>query len=379
MFRKIIVFINSLLIVSCLQARTPTSPIIVSETPIDTTPTSSIDINTNIIPIAEQTQNEVKTAITWTYIDKYRLAFEVYVYGIHIPVGYELSCPIQKVSIIDEQGYDYSNYENGFSESDNLFTYCIYQPDTNTFIFTYNFYHERENFQEINLIVAISLGNFEIFSESGQQTILPDFGTYKFDLIFSSSEQLTIESNLILEDSGVTATLQRVEINPSLTTANLCLQLEDNHGWYPEISILADNRNILANADLTLWINYDPTVGWYNSFTSFRCYKFTFPIRLIENSTIKAKEISILLSNIIINYTDALTQEECTEIRNRVQSTNPDLDFICHIDNRGDGYGFGLEIIETPQGMSNEAAYKIVEDSFKKSISGNWLFSVHLP
>lgn len=190
---------------------------------------------------------------------------------------------------------------------------------------------------------------------------------------------MTIEPNVSLENPGVIATLQGIEINPSFTTANLCLQLEDNHGWYPEISIIADNKNILANPDLTLWTNYDPSVDWYDSFTSFRCYKFTFPITLIENSTIKAKDISILLSNIVINYTDALTQEECSEIRNKVQSTNPELDFICHIDNRGDGYGFGLEIIKTPQGMSNETSYQIVEDSFKKNISGLWEFHIEVP
>lgn len=386
MIKRIFIFLLiSSFIFACSSFNTKnvnTTSTQINTTNIQETPSLIADATSTQPPvfILSQTQNGVTTAITWAYTDKYRLSFEIYVYGINMPSGYQLLCPIQNISITDKQGYIYGNYENGVSESgNNLSTYCVYQSDSNAFIFTYNFYHERADYQEINASVVVSLGDFEIFSESGQQTILPNFGTYTFDLVFSSIEQLTIEPNLISENSGVIATLQRVEINPSFTTANLCLQLEDNHGWYPEISILADNKSIPANAELTIWTNYDSSLDWYESFSAFRCYRFTFPAKLIENSILQTDKIDILLSNIVINYKDAMTQEECTEIRNKIQAVTPDLDFVCHIDYRGDGYGFGLEITKIPQGMSNEIAYQVVEDSFKKSISGNWLFSINLP
>lgn len=329
--------------------------------------------------IATKSNNGITTTITWIYADAYRLAFEVLISGINAPAEYHLFCPIRTVSILDVQGYLYENYENGNGELKNLSAFCSYQSDTNSFVATYNFYHERPSLLQANVSLAISLGNFNLFTENGQQTLLPDFGTYTFDISVPTKDTLTIVSNETIELSGVKATLNQIEVNPTFIAARLCLQYEDHHGWYPDISLIVNNKNISANPELTLWTNYNPNADWYDSFTSFRCYKFIFPAKLITNSTLQTKKFDISLNNLGVNFMDATTQDECTKLRNEIQVVNPGLDFICHIDYRGDGYGFSLEIIKKPFEMSMENANKIIEDGFKKNISGPWLFSIELP
>lgn len=387
MLRKtsIVVFLSSIVLFACSNFNTQKTDNFPAQIETINTPTEvpmeltgeAIQITNN--SIATQSKNGVTTAITWVYVDEYRLAFEIHISGIVSPTEYQLSCPIRAVSIIDDQGYAYDNYENGHGDSENLSTYCFYQSDINSFVATYNFYHQRPNLQQANVSLTISLGNFKLYTENGQQTILPDFGMYIFDLSIPAKDTLTINSTETIEISGVKATLNRIEINPTFATARLCLQYEDHHGWYPDISLIVDNKNVLANPELTLWTNYDPNADWYDSFTSFRCYKFTFPVELIANSTLQAKNMKISLNNLGINLTDATTQDECAKLRNEIQVTNPDLDFICHIDYRGSGYGFSLEITKKPFGMSIERANKIIEDGFKKNISGPWLFSIVLP
>lgn len=380
-----IVFLSSIIIFACSNSDaqkaddTPPTQIETINNPTET-PTKLTGEATRITSnfIAAKSNDGITTAITWVYLDEYRLAFESRISGMSAPAGYQLPCPIRTVSIIDNQGYLYKNYENGHGESENLSPFCSYQSDTNSFVVTYNFYHDRPGLQQANVSLIISLGNFELFTENGQQILLPDFGTYTFNLSIPAKDTLTVDSNETIELSGVKATLNRIEINPTFTVARLCLQYEDYHGWYPDISLLVDDKSILANPELTLWTNYNPNADWYDSFTSFRCYKFTFPVELIANSMLQTKNMEVSLNNLEINFTDATTQDECSKLRNEIQITNPDLDFTCHIDYRGDGYGFSLEITKTPFGMSMESANKLIEESFKKNISGPWLFSIEL-
>lgn len=381
----VIIFLSALVLFACSNSNTQETNDIPAQietinvpTEIPTKATGEANQTTSNF-IATKSNNGITTAITWIYVDEYRLAFESHISGISVPAEYQLACPIRTVSIMDDQGYLYDNYENGYGESENLSTFCSYQSDTNSFVVTYSFYHKRPSLQHVNVSLVISLGNFELFTENGQQILLPDFGTYVFDLSIPAKDKLTIDSNETFELSGVKATLNRIEINPTFTVARLCLQHEDYHGWYPDISLMVDEKSVLANPELTLWTNYDPNADWYDSFTSFRCYKFTFPAKLITNSTLQAKNMEISLNNLGINFMDATTQDECAKLRNEIQVVNPSLDFICHIDYRGNGYGFSLEITKTPFGMSMESVNKIIEDGFKKSIPGPWLFSITIP
>lgn len=328
--------------------------------------------------VATKSNNGVTTTITWVYIDEYRLAFEVQVAGVDVPAGYQLVCPIRATSIVDKQGYPYESYENGYGESENLSVICSRQNASDIFVATYSFYHNRTGFTQADISLIVSLGKFELFTESGQQMLLPDFGTYVFDLSFPTEDTLTIVPDMTTELSGITATLNRVEVNPAFTVAKLCIQYEDHHGWYPDVSLIVNGRDIPANPELTLWTNYDPNSEWYDSFTSFRCYRFVFPVELIANSTLQTMNLGVSLYSLKTNVTDAITQDECAKFRNEIQIVYPDLDFMCHIDYRGDGYGFSLEITKTPFGMSMETANKIIEDGFKKNVSGPWLFSVEL-
>ncbi len=375
------VFIVILILVSLSACSNRILPVIDNSESINpTTATAPVVETTRNFEsiVAVQSNNGVTVAITWIYVDTYRLAFETRVSGVSVPTGYSLPCPIKAVTITDEQGYSYPDYENGQGDSENLSAYCVMTADS-SYIATYNFYHQRTDIQEQNISMTVSLGNFELYSDDGQKILLPDFGKYIFDLSLPIQNDFTINLNEVVEISRVEATLRRVEINPTITTANLCIQYEDHHGWYPELSVVANDENILAISELTRWTNYDPNTDWYDSFTSFRCYKFTFPVNLIANSVLQAKKIDISLNNLEINFMDAVTQDECAAIQHEIQTRNPGLNFICHIDYRGNGYGFSFEITNVPFGITVEHAQEIVEDGFRETITGPWTFSIELP
>ncbi|MCC6259940.1 MAG: hypothetical protein IT311_03665 [Anaerolineales bacterium] len=375
MFRKINILCCSFLIVACAQnVPPPPASIKTVETPTTQIIATHPEVAPTSTPIVSQTQNGVTATITWAYSDETRLAFEVHISGVEAPAGYELPCPINKISVSDQQGYPYAEYERFNSESRELFAHCVFQSDLNEYIFTYIFYHHRADFQEVKATATILLGNFELISENGQSTLLPDLGTYSFPLTFSANLELTLFPKLTVENTAATVSLNQVEINPTFTSADLCVQLEDRHDWSFDLSILANNENIPASPELTLWTNYNSALDESQNLNAFRCYKLIFPIALIENSTLQATNIEIELNQIVIDYTNGLTQEKCAEIRNKVQSIYPDLDFTCHLE-----HGFGLEIKQTPSGMSADTAYQIVTENFKESIYGPWEFSIHLP
>jgi len=360
------------------------TPLNTSEiSPIIGLPTlSSVDESlTKQPPLEILTQNGISLSLNWVYADKFRIAIEYRVIGVNTPQGYQLPCPVQLVSMNDNFGNQYDTYKYGYGNTEYLITNCVLAPDQ-SFVVTHNFYLLYEVGQEeFDLDIEIIIGGMQVVTDNGDQAIIPNYGNFHFDRKLINNGNLTLTSSENVNFNGLTATLNRLEINSQLVNAYICITYDNQKGWYPEAYLLIGEEKIYADPILTFRTdlkNIDLS-NWLNQFTIKRCYRLTFFSR--SDSFIKnnSAAITIALEKLEINILDAATQDDCNAVKIKVHKNYPNLDFLCQIDDRDGGYGVLVNVTKIPTGMSLADAQKISEQAFINSVDGPWSFSLSLP
>lgn len=363
---------------------TPKTPVSTSETsPIIEPPIFSgeNESSTKQSSLEVLSQNGVSLELNWVYIDRFRIAIEYKIIGVEIPQGYQLPCPVQSMSTSDNFGNQYDTYKYGYGNTEHLLTNCRLTPDKG-FIVTHNFYPSNAIEQkELELDINITIGGMQVSTEDGIQLGIPNYGKFHFTRRVINNGNLTLMPNENISLNGLTTTLNRIEINPQSMNSYMCINYDNQKGWYPQAYLLIEGEKIYADPTLIFRTDFKDidTSNWFNQFSLKRCYRFTF---FSDNGSFTknaSTKITISLEKLEINILDAATQEDCDIIKNKVQKKYPELDFLCQIDDRDGGYGVLVNIIKTPVGMSLSDAQEICEQEFISSINGPWSFSFLLP
>lgn len=392
MIEKIVhLILLSLLLSGCLSSNQVTTLPTVTETkavspltpnlPItSTTPALSTELRTRT-PLQSFNQNGVSLIVYWLYADQFRIAIEYKVQGVKIPDGYSLPCPVQTMMLADPAKNLQGSYAYGYGDSENLLTNCRYLPD-GSFLITHNFYLPKpEGITEFNVSIDISVGGMPVFSDTGGTANILDYGDFHLEHKIQSNGNLTFNPDERVSKNGLTATLDRVEINPSFVNTHMCIDYENQKEWYPESSLQLNGQRMDADALLTFRTdlqNIDLS-NWFNQFTSHRCFRFTFPTGDYAILDSLPAQITITLDQMTIDILQAATQDDCIAVKNKVQQSYPDLDFTCQIDSRDGGYGVLISILRTPAGMTQVDAQKIAEEGFLSVVQGPWSFSLEVP
>lgn len=336
-----------------------------------------------IVPV--ETHEGVSIAVTWAYADSARIGIEYRIRGIKIPEGYHLYCPVGAVSLKDDSGKEYEKYIWPPDErpSENFEIQC--KQTGNEYIVTQNYYGAPANSgQPLGLTLSIDLGGFEIYTPNGLMKEFPKSGpfTFHFDVPITSS--LTLDPNMTQSKNGMTVTLNRLAITPTVTDAYLCISYENHKGWHPDITLTWEDKVYKADEiDSARMDVYHKTFTTYMSqFTAERCYRYSFfvPYDQEKPGAPSQRQMVVTLNKLVINAMDALSQEDCAASLQQVQRIYPELDFSCNINNSDpQGLAAGININKTPSGMDLSTAYQIAEESFKSVVEGPFTFALNVP
>ncbi len=358
----------------------PTQPSrIPSLVPLEEVNSKSIEIT----PLETIIQNDVSVTLSWIYADRFRIGISYEVNGVDIPDGYRLFCPVNSMTINVSPENLQASYTN-YGDSGGLITICSAQNDGSFFI-THNFYLPQTNTDsntELNVDIDISIGGVLVTTDTGINASLPDYGVFHFQKTVLNNGDLTIEKNESITRDDMTITLSRVEINPYLVNAYLCMDYENQKMWYPEIFIQPNNSgiNILPIRDFRTDMNLEDLTNWFEQFTNHRCFRYTFPLERFASPSNSLNRAKIVVEKVTVDALQAMSEDDCNTARERVQQSYPDLDFTCLLNDRGDGgYGVFLDIVKIPDGMERFEAQTIAEESFVNFINGPWTFLLSFP
>lgn len=363
------------------RAETPVSEPVSSPAPSN----PALPDQQSIAPIV--THDGISIAVTWAYADSARIGLEYRIRGVEIPEGFHLYCPVSAVTLKDDTGKEYEKYSWPPAErpSENFEIQCRQAENENEYIITQSYYSApANNSRSLGLTLSIDLGGFDIYTKNGAMQEYPKMGPFTFHLDVPITGSLTLNPNLTQSKNGMTVTLNRLAINPTLTDAYLCISYDNHKSWYPEMTLTWEGKTY--QADGTAWARmdvYHKTFTTYMSqFTTERCYRYSFFLPYQANPSGPApRQMVVSLNRMTINAMDALSQEECSASLQEVQRSYPRLDFSCNI-NVHDPQGFGpagISINKVPPGMDQSTAYKIAEDSFKSIVEGPFTFTVSVP
>ena len=336
-----------------------------------------------IAPIV--THEGISIALTWVYADYARIGIEYRIRGVKLPEGYRIYCPVSAVILHDDTGNEYEKYiwPPPTEPSENFEFHCKQDETGNDYIVTQNYYGAPpDQSQSLALTLDIDLGGFDIFSTNGPTQVFPYFGPYTFNFEIPIIGSLTLEPDLIQSKNGMVVTLSRLVINPAVTDAFLCISYDNHKGWYPDMTLTW--QGITYSADETSIKRtdiYHKTFPTYISqFTTERCYRYSFFLPYQANSMDQSpRQMIISLKKMLIDATDALTQEDCSEALKAAQLSYPDLVFSCDIDTSDYGIGVGFNIDKLPAGMDFGTAVGIANESLKSMVDGPFDFVVSVP
>jgi hypothetical protein len=211
-----------------------------------------------------------------------------------------------------------------------------------------------------------------LFTEDGATMKYPQAGVFHFELSAVSDGQWTIEPRQMVEKNKITTTLRKMEFNPSVVDAELCLQFDNDWEWIPEATLLINNSQ--SKAEWTEQIDEEGNL--YIAISPNRCFRFTFPV---EGDLESGAPIAIELEKLKIDAFNVLTDEGCSETLLAIQQNYPDVNFACHIDFRDGGRSVGFELLSKPASMSDGQVYELFRAALQEEIEGPWRFEVNVP
>ncbi len=332
------------------------------------------------------THEGVSIAVTWVYADSARVGIEYRIQGIKVPDGYHLYCPVSAASLKDDAGKEYEKYIWPPAEgpSENFEIQCRQTENGDEYIVTQNYYGVTAGHnQSLGLTLSIDLGGFGIYTKNGVMKEFPANGPFVFHFDVPIIGSLTLDSKITQSKNGMTVTLNRLAINPTLTNAYLCISYDNHKGWYPDITLTWEGKIYQADETATARMDvYHKTFPTFMSqFTTERCYRYSFFVPYQINPSVpSSQQMSITINKMTINAMDALSQDDCAATRKKVQRSYPELNFSCNIDTSDpQGLAAGLNIDNLPLGMDRSTAYGIIEEDFKSIVEGPFIFTVNVP
>lgn len=315
--------------------------------------------------LATQKRSGIEVSLTWLYVDTERVAVEYRVAGVVIPEGYQLFCPIKQVTFSD----------GSTSQARRAGEFRCVADSAGTFMVTQSFDRGliRVDGEKVKATLDVSVGGITTIPRPtiGKATKPPveiaDAGVFHFDLSIPVSSGLTLKNPQEVTRQNVRAVLQQVQINPSLTQAEICLQLPSTADWIPEAVLTLGSQEVIG--DWRLLNPKDPAT--YAS--QNRCYAYSFPVTYDVSTT--AQQFSITINQLKTSVPEVLDADMIAKAKQKLQAAASGVGFAYK---QGD-HGFGFEITQKPVAMSDEQAYKMISEAFSESIGGPWAFTLNVP
>ena len=334
-----------------------------------TSPTISFENSSASQPLDEITQQGVTTSLTWVYADQTRIAFEYRIKGKLVPDGYQLYCPVSKVTLSNDAGKSYYRYQwesqNPTLDEDTF--YCQAIVNGEEYLITQTYLQDTpSSTKSINLTASINLGGFISHKGSGESVQIPDYPPFVFHFSIPIQSGLTREINLEKNNQGVSVNFQRIELNHSISYLYYCVNYPNHKQWQMDLTLGWNDQTITNGVYERLGLDRNKMLGYDQVLVDKRCYRvpFVFIYDGKVNSDL-SRSINVSFKSLSINSLDPPTQEDCAVTRKKIQRENPDINFDCLIQPQGQiGYNFSLQITHKPNSVDDTSAQRLVEQAF---------------
>jgi len=327
---------------------------------------------------------DLSVEVEWTYHDEERLGVEIAVTNYPLPEGYQLGCPFTQIDLVidleetrllylNETQIDLDEYYALVPQSRWL---CQQQGESAGtadyhLSLTHTYAPEAALDWDETPQLNVTLGEITAYSEM-EEIILPSQGTFEFPLALETAGiPLTWSPETKLTGETLDVEINRVTINRSLATLDVCVIMEDQHSWQPQAALLVGDQEMEAREYLlTVPLNAPDRDTVLNS--TRRCFSFLFP----SDSPMDALEdFQIGVTEVVIDNANpgVVTMAECEAVKNQVEADHPGLEIRCYeFETRGQSQ-IWFEVLAHPEEISDSEAYTLVESAFKQTLLGPWL------
>lgn len=319
--------------------------------------------------VASRSQNGVTVSILWVYADATRTTILYKIVGVDVPEGFMLPCPVLR-AVLTENGAPYPEYVYAEPISD-IRSHCI-QIEDGIYTISQSFYRNHELVTSLNLRFDVAVGGMTLYTENGVTLQYPQSGVFSFDLNTDTAGQWTIEEPQVADVNKINITLHKLELNPSLVDAYLCVDFENDKEWIPKASLSVGNDQ----EKLEAYEQLDPAGNPVLELTPTRCFRLTFPLQKKLQS---GDRLTIQMPGLIIDAFNVMTEEDCANALQHIQQKYPEINFVCYFDNRGGGRGGGFEVISRPSAMNDDQVFELFRSELQSEVVGPWNFSITVP
>jgi hypothetical protein len=336
-------------------------------TPVSPTPERPV--------LAVQSLEGVTVTLNWAYADTSRVAVGYTISGLDLP-DVEGGVPVVKsVSLSDDlesrpEAYAYRGATREYWEGDEPGSieglYIAYQS------------LDALDVESLDLDLDIELGGTEaIIIPPGvtptrgtipAEWLVPiaPIGTVHFHFTVPLYRPVILEPMEVVEAAGLSMRLEWVTVNPSYTDLRLCYDLPDGNDWQPETTLtIGDAAPVPESAS---------SFQWDSAGHSERCLETSYAVAFGGQPT----EVVLTVARLVTSVPGYIAPETCEQVRQRLMD-QAGVGFVCDIC-LGEGRGSdGCQIIQKPEGMSEDEAWCLVEDAFRQIVLGPWVFTVDIP
>jgi hypothetical protein len=169
----------------------------------------------------------------------------------------------------------------------------------------------------------------------------------------------------------ILADLRSVQVHVSDVQAELCIEMPTLDPWNPYATLTVDGT-VIPNSEVALLNAKNPTVME----TSNRCYLFTFP--LSADGSISGKGVLKLEKLWLELGRGQLTDEVIAEVKTRLNSVSPGVDFEVVTTAGKDGGGVSINITSKPENMSDDDVVSLIQQLSIDEIPTNWETEINL-
>ncbi len=331
----------------------------------------------------------IRVSVPWTYTDEQRLGLEVHIAGYPLPPGASdlspLFFPISRVTLIAGQ-QRIPLYRN--LHEDGLEAYWSVYPGTR-FYLRWEHRSERQTDFHLSFVhfwtqtrprplepwtLELVLGEFRIPIRPGHVLVLPAQGVFTVPVRFpsTSAETRTLGPASPLQAQGLTARLDRVLINPTVTWFDVCLRHPARAFWEPVGEIRVGPQ---------VW----PATQWHSLappplaplqellHARQRCFTFVVPI---SDTHLLHQPFEVGLREVRLRYDDGhvLTWEMCEDARRQVEDALPGARLRClRMTLRGEPQ-IWFDIQAWPEGSSRQQVYDRMVAALVQRLDAGWFW-----
>jgi hypothetical protein len=165
---------------------------------------------------------------------------------------------------------------------------------------------------------------------------------------------------------GIRVDLIGVTYSEQGANIKYCITLPDATNWFPSGIVITANGQTTSELGFSLaGSKHDP-----GTFAAYRCY-----ISASENAIAQGESFSFSIG---IIGKDGTLDGDCPRAQQALASQYPDLKFTCGAVTEGVGGGGGsfYDLVQRPEGWSDQKVDQVIMDAMQQNIYGPWTFTI---